>query len=314
MTKINHYSTIIIGSGPAGFTAAIYAARAGLSHLFITGNPLGGQLILTHKIENYPGVLDISGYDLIENLKKQVNSLGVKQLHASVTHLNLSKRPFLITTNDNISFTSDTLILALGSSPKWLKIPGEEEFKGKGVSICATCDGYFYRQKKVAIIGGGNSAVYDALFLSNMAKEVFMINKNNDFSAEQILLDQLKTKDNVTFFYNSSVQAFNGLNKLSSLSVKNSITQELFELEVDGVFEAIGTEPNTQLVENKLNLTQTGYILTNKTTMETSIPGVYACGDVQEPLFKQAIVAAGSGCIAAMSAKRFLLNTESDVA
>lgn len=301
-----HTRILILGSGPAGWTAGIYAARAGLETTLLTGPTAGGQLMLTHEIENFPGFLKISGIDLMSEFQKQAESLGVRVKYEMATRIDFSKKPFIITTEMGAEWTADALIIATGSSPKWLNVPGEETFKGKGISICATCDGFFYRKKHVAVIGGGNSAVYEALFLSEVADRVTLIHRGSHLRADKVLTEKLMQNPKITVLWDTVVQEFIGEEKLKRLKLFHQIERKESFLDIDGTFVAIGNHPNTDLFQNQLDLDEYGYI---KTTFgqKTSVPGVFACGDVQEPVFRQAIIAAGTGCVAALSAEKFLI-------
>lgn len=303
-----HTQVLIIGSGPAGYTAAIYTARAGLNTTLFTGKTIGGQLTRTLEVENFPGFNMISGFDLMEKFKNQAQHIGVNIIQDEIINLNLSEKPFKFESSNNLSGTSDSVIIATGASPKWLNIEGEEIFKGKGISICATCDGFFYKNKTVAVIGGGNSALYEALFLSNVANNIYLINKNNLFTGDKKLQEKVLANPKITIINNTEVIEFKGEQKLTHLILKNKLDSKINEISVDGVFEAIGTQPNIDLISSQLKITKNGYIHTNKRTMETSIKGVFACGDVQEDKFKQAIISAGSGAIAALSAEKYLCN------
>ena len=303
-----HTQVLIIGSGPAGYTAAIYTARAGLNTTLFTGKTIGGQLTRTLEVENFPGFNMISGFDLMEKFKNQAQHIGVNIIQDEIINLNLSEKPFKFESSNNLSGTSDSVIMATGASPKWLNIEGEEIFKGKGISICATCDGFFYKNKTVAVIGGGNSALYEALFLSNVADNIYLINKNNLFTGDKKLQEKVLANPKITIINNTEVIEFKGEQKLTHLILKNKLDSKINEISVDGVFEAIGTQPNIDLISSQLKITKNGYIHTNKRTMETSIKGVFACGDVQEDKFKQAIISAGSGAIAALSAEKYLCN------
>lgn len=303
-----HAQVLIIGSGPAGYTASIYAARAGLETVLLMGHMAGGQLMLTHEVENYPGFTKISGIDLMENFQKQAESVGVSLKYESAVKVDLSKRPFKVETDMGVQWTADALIIATGSSAKWLGIPSEEKYKGHGVSVCATCDGFFYKGKNVAVIGGGSSAVYEALFLSQIAQSVTLIHRRDTLRAEKKLQSQILSNPKIQIRWDSEVTEFQGDERLKSISIINNKTKVTSLLPVDGVFVAIGHHPNTELFQGQLEIEPSGYIKTNKKTFETSVPGVFACGDVQEEIFRQAIIAAGTGCIAALSAERFLIN------
>lgn len=300
-----HVDVLIIGSGPAGYTAGLYVSRAGLNVLLCSGTETGGQLMYTHEIENYPPFTKISGVDLMDMFSQQLKTIGTPILNEKVTHINLKTYPFEFETESQKG-KAKTVIIATGSKAKWLGAKGEEKFKGNGISVCATCDGFFYRNKTVAVIGGGNTALYEAYFLARVAKQVYLINRAENLNGDNTLMAQVLNNPKITLINNTVVEAFNGSAKLESVSVYNSKTNEKSDLEVQGVFEAIGTEPQTDLFINQLKLSDDGYIETNKRTMETSISGVFACGDVQETEYRQAIIASGSGCIAALSAEKFL--------
>lgn len=305
-----HARVLIIGSGPAGYTASIYAARAGLETVLLMGHMAGGQLMLTHEVENYPGFTKISGIDLMENFQKQAESVGVSLKYESAVKVDLSNRPFKIETDMGAEWTADALIIATGSDAKWLGIPSEEKYKGHGISVCATCDGFFYKGKNVAVIGGGNSAVYEALFLSQIAQSVTLIHRRDTLRAEKKLQSQVLSNPKIQIRWDSEVTEFQGDERLKSISIINNKTKVESILPVDGVFVAIGHHPNTELFKGQLKIEASGYIKTNKKTFETSVPGVFACGDVQEEIFRQAIIAAGTGCIAALSAERFLMDNK----
>lgn len=301
-----HTRVLILGSGPAGWTAGIYTARAGLETTLLTGPTAGGQLMLTHEIENFPGFSKISGIDLISEFQKQAEALGVNVKYEMAASVDFSKKPFVIKTEMDDEWTADTVIIATGSSPKWLNIPGEENFKGKGISICATCDGFFYRKKKVAVIGGGNSAVYEALFLSEVADHVTLIHRGSELRADKVLIDKINQNSKITILWNTVVQEFIGSEKLKQLKLFNQKEHVETVLDIDGTFVAIGNQPNTLLFKDQLELDEYGYIKT-QFAQKTSVDGIFACGDVQEPLFRQAIIAAGTGCVAALSAEKYLL-------
>ena len=310
MRNTMHTSVLIIGSGPAGYTAGIYTTRAGIHTTLITGNTIGGQLTRTNEVENFPGFEIITGVELMEKMHAQATKVGVNIILDEIVTLDLSKKPFKFESRGNLKGTADTIIIATGASPKWLKSIGEDKFKGKGISICATCDGFFYKNKIVAVIGGGNSALYEAQFLSNVAEKVFLINKNKSFKGETKIQEKVIHNPKIEILYNTEVIEFIGENKLSSIKLRNLKSNEIFQLSINGVFEAIGTAPNTAFLNNQLQTTSHGYIKTSKRTMETSIEGVFACGDVQEEKYKQAIISAGSGAIAALSVEKYLLNKE----
>lgn len=301
---------LIIGSGPAGYTAGLYTTRAGLNTTLFTGKNIGGQLMYTHEIENFPGYEKISGAELMNIFQKQVVSIGTTIENEQIKSLNIKKYPFEFTAESTRHGEAKAVIIATGSKAKWLNITGEEKFKGQGISVCATCDGFFYRNKIVAVIGGGNTALYEALFLARVASAVYLINNTDKFSGEFTLQKQVFENKKIIVLNNTSVQAFNGNERLESILIYNKKEEKQDILQINGVFEAIGTLPQTELVENQLELTSDGYIKTDKRTMETSVKGVFACGDVQENIYRQAINAAGSGCVAALGVEKFLLHPE----
>ena len=305
-----HAQVLIIGSGPAGYTASIYAARAGLETVLLMGHMAGGQLMLTHEVENYPGFTKISGIDLMENFQKQAESVGVALKYESAVKVDFSNRPFKVETDMGAQWTADSVIIATGSEAKWLEIPSEEKYKGHGVSVCATCDGFFYKGKNVAVIGGGSSAVYEALFLSQIAQSVTLIHRRDTLRAEKKLQSQILSNPKIQIRWDSEVVEFQGDERLKSIVIVNKKTKVESILPVDGVFVAIGHHPKTELFQGQIDIEPSGYIKTNKKTLETSVPGVFACGDVQEEIFRQAIIAAGTGCVAALSAERFLMDNK----
>lgn len=298
------YQIVIMGAGPAGYTAALYAARAALAPVMVTGPLLGGQLLYTQHIQNFPGFLDQSGANLVDIFKKQVEELNVPMIFESVTQVDLSKRPFTLTLSSRETIQTETLVIATGSSPKSLGVDGEKRLTGHGVSVCATCDGFFYKGKKVCIIGGGNSALYEALFLTRIAGPVFLIYTDSQLKGEEALLEQVQQLPNLTLMPKSQVLAFEGQDKLTGVRIRRDGQEEL--LSVSGAFVAIGQKPNTALFSGQLVMDEQGYLIVDKDTQACSVPGVFACGDVQNVLYRQAIIACGSGAIAALSAQAFL--------
>lgn len=303
-----HTRVLIIGSGPAGYTAGIYTARAGLETVLMTGHMAGGQLMLTHEVENYPGFTRISGIDLMANFQKQAESVGVQLKYEMVKSVDFSKQPFTIVTEMDQNWTADAVIIATGSSAKWLGATNEDKFKGHGVSICATCDGFFYRNKSVAVIGGGSSAVYEALYLAQIADKVTLIHRRDELRAEKHLQNQLFVHPKISVRWDSEVAEFVGEGQLKSLKIKNIKTGDFSFLPVDGAFVAIGNKPNSDIFKGHIDIADNGYIITDKKTCATNIPGVFACGDVQEETFRQAVIATGTGCVAALSVEKFLLD------
>ena len=298
----------IIGSGPAGYTAAIYAARAGLSPLMISGLEQGGQLMITTDVENYPGFeKPIQGPWLMEQMKNQAESFGTRILLDFVKDVDLETLPFKLKTEKDV-IKSNTIVIATGAKANWLNIKGEQEFMGFGVSACATCDGFFFKNKDVAVVGGGNTAVEEALFLSNLCRKVYIIHRRDKLRAEKILQERLFQKKNVDFIWDSNVTEITGdLEKkvLQSIFIKNK-KNEINQLMIDGFFVAIGHSPATTLFKNKLQMDNDGYIFTEPNSTKTDIEGVFAAGDVTDRLYRQAVTAAGMGCMSAIEAESFL--------
>ena len=305
---------VIIGSGPAGYTAAIYAARAMLKPLLLSGFEPGGQLMITTDVENYPGFAEaIQGPWLMEQMRAQAEHVGARVEGEYVVGLDLKTRPFLIRCDSGRTVAAEAVILATGAKAKWLGLPGEEAFKGFGVSACATCDGFFFRNKSVFVIGGGNSAVEEALYLSNIAAHVTVVHRRGSFRAEKILSERLAARHNVKVLWHSVVEEILGAETprgVTGVRIKNVLTGALDDHTVDGVFVAIGHEPATELVRGQLVLKPNGYVLTTPGSTATSVEGVFAAGDVADDVFRQAVTAAGLGCMAALEAERFLAAQE----
>ena len=306
MDKIENIT--IIGSGPAGYTAAIYAARAGLSPLMVSGLEQGGQLMITTDVENYPGFeKPIQGPWLMEQMKNQAKSFGTRILVDFVKDVDLETLPFNIKTEKEV-IKSNSIIIATGAKANWLNIKGENEFMGFGVSACATCDGFFFKGKDVAVVGGGNTAVEEALFLSNLCRKVYIIHRREKLRADKILQERLFQKKNVDFIWNSNVAEITGDTEkkvLQSIIIKNK-NNEINQLSIDGFFVAIGHSPATTLFKNKLQMDNDGYIFTEPNSTKTDIEGVFAAGDVTDRLYRQAVTAAGMGCMSAIEAESFL--------
>ena len=300
------YNVVIIGSGCAGLTAAIYAARANLKPLVIDGHEQGGQLSLTTHVENYPGFPDgILGPELIENMRKQAQRFGAEFKAGAVNAVDLTQRPFKITAGKD-SYETKTLIVAAGASARLLGLPGERELIGHGVSTCATCDGYFFREKAIAVVGGGDSAMEEANFLTRYASKVYLIHRRNEFRASKIMIDRAKANKKVEFvtpFAVEEILAPKG--HVEGAYVRNLQTKEVRELAVDGVFVAIGHDPNSTVFKGKLEMDSNGYLIAKHGSL-TSVPGVFIAGDVQDHRYRQAVTAAGSGCMAALDAEKFL--------
>jgi thioredoxin reductase (NADPH) len=313
-----HAPVLIIGSGPAGYTAAIYAARAMLKPILVAGLQQGGQLTITTDVENYPGFADpIQGPWLMEQMLKQAEHVGTEVINDVITEVDLDVRPFRAKGDSGTVYTSDALIIATGAQAKWLGIPSEQTYMGFGVSACATCDGFFYRGKDVAVIGGGNSAVEEALYLSHIAKSVTVIHRRNDFRAERILRERLFKKDNIRVIWDTVVEEITGRPgqapmppSADGLKLKNLVTGAETHLKVDGVFVAIGHAPAVELFVGKLKQKPNGYLWTAPDSTQTDVPGVFAAGDVTDDVYRQAVTAAGLGCMAALEAEKYLASLE----
>jgi thioredoxin reductase (NADPH) len=304
----------IIGSGPAGYTAAIYAARAMLQPVLIQGTQPGGQLTITTDVENYPGFAKvIQGPWLMEEMQAQAEHMGTRILSDTVTSLDTSGRPFKLTLEGGDVFHADAVILATGAQARWLNIPSEQKFRGFGVSACATCDGFFFRNKEVLVIGGGNTAVEEALFLTNFASKVTVVHRRDSFRAERILQDRLFKHPKVEVIWDSVLDDVVGLSdplRVTHARLKNVKTGDVTERKIDGIFIAIGHKPATELVEGKLKMKPSGYVWTAPDSTATSVPGIFAAGDIADDVFRQAVTAAGLGCMAALEAERFLAHEE----
>jgi thioredoxin reductase (NADPH) len=305
-----HAKMMIVGSGPAGYTAAIYAARAMLEPVMISGFEPGGQLMITTDVENYPGFADaIQGPWLMEQMKAQAEHVGTKMISDHITSVDLSRRPFVLNGDSGTLYTCDTLVIATGAKAKWLGTPSEEKFKGYGVSACATCDGFFYRGKKVMVVGGGNSAVEEALYLSHLAAKVTVVHRRDGFKAERILQERLFKSANVEVIWDSAIDEIMGTQNppgVTHVRLKNVKTGLMQDVEVDGVFVAIGHQPASELFVGQLEIKPNGYIRTAPDSTATNIAGVYAAGDVTDDIYRQAVTAAGMGCMAALEAERWL--------
>ncbi|RDY72473.1 thioredoxin-disulfide reductase [Halobacillus sp. SY10] len=302
------YKSIILGTGPAGLTAAVYLARADMEPLVIEGPEPGGQLTLTTEVENFPGFPDgIMGPELMDNMKKQAERFGATFKRGWVTDVEVGERPFKLQVDGLGEVETETLIISTGASAKMLGIPGEKENLGKGVSTCATCDGFFFRGKKVVIIGGGDSAMEEATFLTKFASEVQVIHRRHELRASKIMQTRAQENDKVTWALNKTpVEMVSDGMKISGIKVRDNESGEEEVIETDGIFVAIGHNPNTDFVKGKLDMDDKGYILVDPGTTNTNIPGIFACGDVQDQKYRQAITAAGTGCMAAMDTERFL--------
>ena len=304
----------VLGSGPAGYTAAIYAARAGLQPILIQGITPGGQLTTTTDVENYPGFRDvIQGPWLMEEMQAQAEHVGTKVVWDHIASVDLSRRPFLLVGDSGTEYHADALVIATGAQAKWLGLPSEEHMKGRGASACATCDGFFYRGKKVAVIGGGNTAVEEALYLTNHSHDVTLVHRRDSLRAEKILQDRLFAHPNINIVWDSEVVDFVGggdPEALVGLDLRNKLTGEVSRIEVEGAFVAIGHKPATELFVGKLDLDSDGYIKVAPGSTKTNIEGVFACGDVMDKIYRKAVTAAGTGCMAALDAEKYLAAME----
>ena len=309
MSASRHTKVLIIGSGPAGYTAGVYASRAMLSPILVQGMEPGGQLTTTTEVENWPGHTEIQGPELMVNMEAHAAAMGCEIIMDIITNLDLSKRPFVATGDSGTTYTADAVILATGAQAKWLGIPSEQKFRGFGVSACATCDGFFYRGQEIVVVGGGNTAVEEALFLTNFASKVTLIHRRDTLRAEKILQDRLAKNPKIeTLWFNELEEVVGSESPLGVEAVrcKNVNTGEITEIPAKGVFVAIGHAPASELVKDQLELHNGGYVKVNAGSTETSIPGVFAAGDLTDHKYRQAITSAGMGCMAALDAERFL--------
>lgn len=309
---VEHHQIVVIGSGPAGFTAGLYTSRANLDTVIFEGMQPGGQLMITTEIENFPGFENgITGPELMDILRKQANRFGAKSIYQTVNKVDFSERPYKIWTEQGKEFSADAVIISTGASAKLLGIPSEQTYWGRGISACATCDGFFYRNKDVVVVGGGDTAMEEANYLSNICKSVTLIHRRQEFRASKIMIERAKQNEKINFKLDTVIDEFtgeqvNGFPSLTGLKLKNVKTGETSEIKCDGAFIAIGHQPNTKVFEGILNMNQEGYLITEEKSQYTSIPGVFACGDVQDFTYRQAISAAGTGCRAAIDAERWL--------
>ncbi|PIP81266.1 MAG: thioredoxin-disulfide reductase [Gammaproteobacteria bacterium CG22_combo_CG10-13_8_21_14_all_40_8] len=313
MTNSRHVKLLILGSGPAGYSAAVYAARANLKPVIITGLQMGGQLTTTTDVDNWPGDADgVQGQELMNRMQKHAERFGTEIIFDHINKVDFSKRPFSLTGDSGV-YSCDALIIATGASAQYIGLPSEEAFMGKGVSACATCDGFFYKNQKVAVVGGGNTAVEEALYLSNIASEVHLIHRRDSLRSEKILQDHLFEKEangNVFIHWNSTLEEVVGdAMGVTGVKIKSVEDQSLSELELQGVFIAIGHTPNTEIFKNQLELIS-GYIKVKSgiegNATATNIPGIFACGDVMDTIYRQAVTSAGTGCMAALDAEKYL--------
>jgi thioredoxin reductase (NADPH) len=305
MADINN--VIIIGSGPAGYTAAIYAARANLKPILVSGFQPGGQLTITTDVENYPGYEDpIQGPWLMEQMQKQAAHVGTEIINSQVTEVILNEKIKKLNLDNGTTLNTKTVIISTGAQARWLGLDNEAKFQGHGLSACATCDGFFFKDKEVAVIGGGNSAAEEALFLTKFATKVYLVHRRDKLRAEKILQDRLKQNSKIEFIWNSEVTKFNGNDDLESIDLLNKQENKISNLKIDGVFIAIGHDPATQLFKGQLKMDEGGYIITDPDSTKTSIEGVFAAGDVKDKIYRQAVTAAGMGCMAALEVEKYL--------
>jgi thioredoxin reductase (NADPH) len=305
-----HAKLMIVGSGPAGYTAAVYAARAMLEPVMISGFQPGGQLMITTDVENYPGFADvIQGPWLMEQMRLQAEHVGTRMVADHIVKVELGRRPFRLTGDSGDTYSCDALVIATGAQAKWLGLPSETKFQGFGVSACATCDGFFFRGKEVVVIGGGNTAVEEALYLANLASKVTVVHRRDAFRAERILQDRLSKHPKIDVIWDSALEEVCGGETPPSVThvrLRNLKTNAVSELKTDGVFIAIGHKPATELFAGQLDMKPGGYLLTKPDSTQTNMPGVYAAGDVSDDVYRQAVTAAGMGCMAALEAERYL--------
>lgn len=308
----NHHNVIIIGSGPAGLTAAIYASRANLKPIVFEGAQPGGQLTITTEVENYPGFTDgIQGPELMDIMRKQAQRFGAECYFQHVLEVDVSARPFKVVTDHDQTHYGDALIIATGASAKLLGVPGEDEYMGHGVSACATCDGFFYKNKEVLVVGGGDTAMEEATYLTRFCSKVTIVHRRDQFRASHIMVDRAKANPKIAFLMNTAIESIigkddNGRKSITGANVKNTLTGELSVLNSDGIFMGIGHQPNTAFLKGALESDDAGYLITKSDSTYTNIDGVFACGDVQDKTYRQAVTAAGSGCMAAIDAERWL--------
>lgn len=309
MSETHHTKVLIIGSGPAGYTAGIYASRAMLNPILIQGSEPGGQLTITTEVENWPGDTEVQGPDLMIRMEAHAKAMGTQIVSDIITELHLDQRPFRAVADSGATFTADAVILATGARAKWLGLPSEEKFRGFGVSACATCDGFFFRNQEVVVVGGGNTAVEEALFLTNFASKVTLVHRRDELRAEKILQDRLLRHEKIETLWFHEIAEIVGSESpmgVEGVRVRHTKTGEVSELPATGVFIAIGHSPASELVEGALELHAGGFVVTEPGTTRTSIPGVFAAGDLIDHVYRQAVTSAGFGCMAALEAERFI--------
>jgi thioredoxin reductase (NADPH) len=301
---------IIIGGGPAGYTAALYAARANLEPLVIEGFQWGGQLMITSDVENYPGYPDgVMGPEMMAEFRRQAERFGTEFVMDDVSRVDFAERPFRVWVEDT-EYRANAVIVATGASARWLGLPGEQQYQGRGVSACATCDGAFFRDKELIVVGGGDTAMEEATFLTRFASKVTLVHRRNEFRASPIMVDRARQSEKIEFLTNTVVDDIHGDGKVEWVTLRNTETGDSWVHKVDGVFVAIGHDPNTKLFVDQLDHDDAGYLITKPRSTETNVPGVFAAGDVQDHTYRQAVTAAGSGCMAALDAERFLAEQE----
>ena len=309
-SSTKHTKVLILGSGPAGYTAAVYAARAMLKPILVHGIQPGGQMTITTDVENYPGYAEvIQGPWLMDQMKEQAKAVGTELIEDHIKSVDLSKNPFKVIGDSGKIYTADALIISTGAQARWLNLKSEEEYKGFGVSACATCDGFFFKQKEVAVVGGGNSAVEEAIFLTKFASKVKLIHRRNKLRAEKLLQTKLMNNKKIEIIWDSVVEDVMGQKdpkNVTGIKIKNLKTNSVSDLKIDGLFIAIGHDPATSLFKGQLDMDKDGYIITKPDSTATKIPGVYAAGDVKDKIFRQAVTAAGMGCMSALEAEKFL--------
>ena len=308
-----HTKVLILGSGPAGYTAAIYAARAMLKPILVHGSQPGGQLTTTTDVENYPGYSKvIQGPWLMDEMKGQAEAVGTEMIQDHISKVDLTKKPFTATGDSGQIYTADSFIISTGAQARWLNLKSEQEFRGYGVSACATCDGFFFKDKEVAVVGGGNAAVEEAMFLTKFASKVKLIHRRNELRAEKMLQEKLKANKKIEIIWDSVVDEVLGDNEpkgVNGIKIKNVKNSKITELKVHGLFIAIGHDPATSLFKDQLKMDKEGYLITKPDSTETNIPGVFAAGDVKIKIFRLAVTAAGMGCMSALEAEKFLSKT-----
>jgi len=309
-----HTKVLVLGSGPAGYTAAIYAARAMLKPILVFGSEPGGQMTTTTDVENFPGYSKvIQGPWLMEEMKGQAKSVGTEMIQDHISKVDLSKKPFTATGDSGQIYTADSFIISTGAQARWLNLKSEQEYRGFGVSACATCDGFFFKEKEVAVVGGGNAAVEEAIFLTKFASKVKLIHRRNELRAEKMLQEKLKANKKIEIIWDSVVEEVLGAKNpksVNGIKIKNVKTNKVTDLKVDGLFIAIGHDPATSIFKGQLKMDKEGYIITKPDSTVTNVPGIFAAGDVKDKIFRQAITAAGMGCMSALEAEKYLSNSK----